>query len=158
MFFTGSKFDKYGNLNNWWKNGSFERFQEHTSCMVKQYENYTSQGKQIDGVKTLAENIADNGGLKLAFKAYKDWLKHHPAEQKLPSFDLTPEQLFFVAFAQVWCSSSTESKAKESLLTDDHSPEIIRVLAAVHNSKDFANAFNCPRNSPMNPSEKCQIW
>ncbi|CAB3998205.1 endothelin-converting enzyme 1-like [Paramuricea clavata] len=154
----GSKFDKYGNLNNWWRNGSLDRFQQRVNCMVEQYGNFTSQGKKIDGTKTLAENIADNGGLKLAFQAYKDWLKRHQVEQKLPSFDLTPKQLFFVAFAQVWCSSSTETKANESLLTDDHSPERIRVLAAVHNSQDFADAFNCPLNSPMNPSKKCEIW
>lgn len=134
---------------------------------------------------TQNENIADTGGLSHAYAAYRKYASAHGAENRLPGLrELSPEQLFFVGFAsvsssrvrtpdgsrsrasranlqlkilQIWCESTTEQTLMNDLLTDVHSPGRIRVLGALSNSVEFAEAFRCPTGSPMNPSEKCNI-
>ncbi|XP_029348415.1 endothelin-converting enzyme 1-like [Acyrthosiphon pisum] len=91
--------------------------------------------------------------------AYQKYVSKHGAENRLPGLeDLSPEQLFFVGFASIWCESTTEQALLNDLLTDVHSPGKIRVLGTLSNSNEFAKAFRCPIGSPMNPSEKCKIW
>lgn len=154
----GRLFDEHGNLASWWNNQSIEAFQQHTFCMVDQYGHFSVAGMKVNGKQTLSENIADNGGLKLAYSAYQSWVQMNGRELKLPGLDFTPEQLFFLGFAQVWCSASSDGHIQHALLTDAHSPERVRVLAAVSNSEEFAAAFQCPVNSTMNPVHKCQVW
>ncbi|XP_021083785.1 endothelin-converting enzyme 2 isoform X2 [Mesocricetus auratus] len=98
----GREYDKEGNLRPWWQNESLTAFQNHTACMEEQYNQYQVNGERLNGLQTLGENIADNGGLKAAYKAYKAWLRTHGEEQQLPAVGLTNHQLFFVGFAQVW--------------------------------------------------------
>ncbi|XP_074614138.1 endothelin-converting enzyme 1-like [Acropora palmata] len=154
----GRLFDEHGNLASWWNNQSVEAFQQHALCMVDQYGHFSVAGMKVNGKQTLSENIADNGGLKLAYSAYQGWIQMNGRELKLPGLDFTPEQLFFLGFAQVWCSASSDGHIQHALLTDAHSPERVRVLAAVSNSDEFAAAFQCPVNSTMNPVHKCQVW
>ncbi|XP_025059500.1 endothelin-converting enzyme 1 isoform X5 [Alligator sinensis] len=97
----GREYDKDGNLRPWWKNSSVEAFKHKTECMVEQYGNYTVNGEAVNGRHTLGENIADNGGLKAAYRAYLNWLKKNGNEDTLPTLGLTNHQLFFVGFAQV---------------------------------------------------------
>ncbi|XP_071805577.1 endothelin-converting enzyme 2-like isoform X1 [Asterias amurensis] len=155
---SGRKYDKYGNLKQWWNNDTIERFENQIKCMVDQYSEYEVNGAYIDGKMTLGENIADNGGLKSAYRAYEDWIKEHGPEKPLPALGLSHKQLFFVGFAQVWCSSKTPKEAQIDLITDNHSPAKYRVIGTLSNSEDFAREFNCPVGSLMNPKDKCEVW
>uniref|UniRef100_A0A8B9SPF4 endothelin-converting enzyme 1 n=1 Tax=Anas platyrhynchos TaxID=8839 RepID=A0A8B9SPF4_ANAPL len=97
----GREYDKEGNLRPWWQNSSLEAFKNRTACMTEQYGRYTVHREKVNGRQTLGENIADNGGLKAAYNAYKSWLQKNGDEKRLPALGLTNHQLFFVGFAQV---------------------------------------------------------
>ncbi|XP_058857815.1 endothelin-converting enzyme 1-like isoform X2 [Acipenser ruthenus] len=154
----GREYDKEGNLRPWWNNASIEAFKKQTECMVEQYGNYSINREAMNGKHTLGENIADNGGLKAAYKAYESWTKKHGEEEELPSLGLTNQQLFFVGFAQVWCSVRTPESSHEGMITDPHSPSRFRVIGTVSNSQEFSKHFHCPAGSPMNPARKCELW
>ncbi|XP_050787171.1 endothelin-converting enzyme 1 isoform X1 [Gopherus flavomarginatus] len=154
----GREYDKDGNLRPWWKNSSVEAFKQQTECIVEQYSNYTVNGEAVNGKHTLGENIADNGGLKAAYRAYQNWVKKNGNEEALPTLGLSNNQLFFVGFAQVWCSVRTPESSHEGLITDPHSPSRFRVIGTVSNSKEFSEHFHCPPGSPMNPQKKCEVW
>ncbi|KAG5836976.1 hypothetical protein ANANG_G00234360 [Anguilla anguilla] len=154
----GREYDKDGNLRPWWQNSSVEAFKNRTECMVDQYSQYTINGEHINGKQTLGENIADNGGLKAAYNAYKSWVQTNGEEKQLPAVGLTNDQLFFVGFAQVWCSVRTPESAHEGLITDPHSPPKYRVIGTLSNSPDFAQHFNCPAGTPMNSGHRCEVW
>ncbi|XP_041911816.1 LOW QUALITY PROTEIN: endothelin-converting enzyme 2 [Arvicola amphibius] len=154
----GREYDKEGNLRPWWQNESLTAFQNHTACMEEQYNQYKVNGERLNGLQTLGENIADNGGLKAAYNAYEAWLRTHGEEQQLPAVGLTNHQLFFVGFAQVWCSVRTPESSHEGLVTDPHSPARFRVLGTLSNSRDFLRHFGCPVGSPMNPGQLCEVW
>ncbi|XP_069775199.1 endothelin-converting enzyme 1 isoform X2 [Narcine bancroftii] len=154
----GREYDKEGNLRLWWKNSSVEAFKHQIECMVEQYNNYSINSEQVNGRQTLGENIADNGGLKAAYHAYENWVKKNGEEMILPALGLTNRQLFFLGFAQVWCSIRTPESDHEGLITDPHSPSMYRVIGTVANSVEFAKHFNCPEGSLMNPVQKCEVW
>ncbi|KAK1340407.1 hypothetical protein QTO34_018976 [Cnephaeus nilssonii] len=154
----GREYDKDGNLRPWWKNSSVEAFKRQTECMVQQYGNYSVNGEPVNGRHTLGENIADNGGLKAAYRAYQNWVQQNGPEQTLPTLGLTNDQLFFLGFAQVWCSVRTPESTHEGLITDPHSPSRFRVIGSVSNSREFSEHFHCPPGSPMNPRHKCEVW
>uniref|UniRef100_A0A673NCN6 endothelin-converting enzyme 1 n=1 Tax=Sinocyclocheilus rhinocerous TaxID=307959 RepID=A0A673NCN6_9TELE len=97
----GREYDKDGNLRPWWQNSSVDAFKNRTECMIDQYTQYTINGEHINGKQTLGENIADNGGLKAAYHAYRSWVQKNGEEKRLPAVNLTNDQLFFVGFAQV---------------------------------------------------------
>ncbi|KAK7877496.1 hypothetical protein WMY93_031836 [Mugilogobius chulae] len=154
----GREYDKEGNLRPWWQNGSVAAFAERSRCMELQYQNYSENGENVNGKQTLGENMADNGGLKAAYRAYRSWVQRHGEEKLLPAVNLTNDQLFFVGFAQVWCSVHTSESAHEGLVTDPHSPPRFRVVGTLANSPDFSRHFQCPLGSPMNPGERCEVW
>ncbi|XP_058890230.1 endothelin-converting enzyme 2-like isoform X1 [Acipenser ruthenus] len=154
----GREYDKDGNLRPWWQNSSLEAFKNRTECMEEQYTQYTINAEHINGKQTLGENIADNGGLKAAYHAYRSWLQRNGEEKLLPAVGLNNHQLFFVGFAQVWCSVRTPESAHEGLMTDPHSPPKFRVIGTLSNSKDFAEHFKCPTGSPMNSGQRCEVW
>ncbi|XP_030078217.1 endothelin-converting enzyme 1 isoform X2 [Microcaecilia unicolor] len=154
----GREYDKDGNLRSWWKNSSIEAFNNQTACITEQYSNYSINGESVNGKQTLGENIADNGGLKAAYRAYKNWVKKNGDEEVLPTLDLSNHQLFFVGFAQVWCSVRTPESSHEGLITDPHSPSRYRVIGTVSNSREFSEHFQCPLGAPMNPEHKCEVW
>ncbi|XP_021353180.1 endothelin-converting enzyme homolog isoform X2 [Mizuhopecten yessoensis] len=158
---SGRKFDLNGNLHNWWTNSSIDGFKRRAGCMVKQYSSYEVEhlGIHIRGETTLGENIADNGGIKTAYHAYRKWRNSHPDDElQYPGLDLDDDQLFYVGFSQLWCSFYTPAYAKTSIVTDEHTYAKYRVIGALSNSDSFARAFHCPRNSPMNPEKKCEVW
>uniref|UniRef100_A0A8B9UNV7 endothelin-converting enzyme 1 n=1 Tax=Anas zonorhyncha TaxID=75864 RepID=A0A8B9UNV7_9AVES len=154
----GREYDKEGNLRPWWQNSSLEAFKNRTACMTEQYGRYTVHREKVNGRQTLGENIADNGGLKAAYNAYKSWLQKNGDEKRLPALGLTNHQLFFVGFAQVWCSVRTPESSHEGLVTDPHSPDKYRVIGTLSNSRDFVEHFGCPLGSPMNPGRHCEVW
>ncbi|XP_029640295.1 neprilysin-3-like [Octopus sinensis] len=112
----------------------------------------------VNGERTAEENIADIGALKIAYEAYLLWKSDHPdAKKTLPILKMTDLQLFFMSFAQSWCSNVSP---KEKYLFENavHSPMEARVQVPLKNSKDFAEAFNCKKGSNMNPYVKSEMW
>ncbi|XP_059609533.1 neprilysin-1 [Phlebotomus argentipes] len=156
----GRQFDKDGNMMQWWNNATIQAFRERAQCIIDQYSKYKIDevGLYMNGRMTQGENIADNGGLKQAFRAYKKWVRNHGAEPDLPGLNLTHDQLFFLNYAQIWCGSMRPEDALTKIRSSVHSPGIIRVLGPLSNSKDFAAAYKCDLGTPMNPVNKCSVW
>nr|XP_015841526.1 membrane metallo-endopeptidase-like 1 isoform X4 [Peromyscus maniculatus bairdii] len=158
---NGRNFDKNGNMLDWWSNFSAQHFREQSQCMIYQYGNFSwdlADDQNVNGFSTLGENIADNGGVRQAYKAYLQWLTEGGRDQRLPGLNLTYTQLFFVNYAQVWCGSYRPEFAVQSIKTDVHSPLKYRVLGSLQNLAAFSEAFHCPRGSPMHPKKRCRIW
>lgn len=112
----------------------------------------------MNGNQTLGENIADNGGLKAAYHAYLEYSKEKPESPPLPGIDLTHKQLFFLAFAQVWCSTVTVETANLEIVKDPHSPAKFRVIGSLTNMNEFSEEFRCAVGTKMNPKDKCEVW
>uniref|UniRef100_A0A6Q2YV42 Membrane metallo-endopeptidase-like 1 n=1 Tax=Esox lucius TaxID=8010 RepID=A0A6Q2YV42_ESOLU len=158
---NGRNFDKDGNMLNWWSNYSAEHFKDQSQCMVQQYGRFTwklAGGQNVSGINTLGENIADNGGVRQAYKAYMKWLEREGEELRLPGLDMDHKQLFFLNFAQVWCGAYRPEYASHSIKTDSHSPLEYRVLGSLQNFGAFSEAFQCKPGTPMNPDMKCRVW
>ncbi|NWH73284.1 MMEL1 protein, partial [Piaya cayana] len=158
---NGRNFDKDGNMFDWWSNFSATHFKEQSRCMVYQYGNYTWElagGQNVSGISTLGENIADNGGVRQAYKAYLKWLEREGTEPKLPGLNLSHKQLFFLNFAQVWCGSYRPEYASQSIKTDVHSPLKYRVMGSLQNFEAFSEVFHCKRGTAMHPAGKCRVW
>ncbi|XP_070561877.1 neprilysin-1-like isoform X2 [Ptychodera flava] len=157
----GRQFDKNGNLHQWWSEESVENFKRKAQCIVDQYSNYTVPeiNMNINGVQTQGENIADNGGMKEAFLAYRKWVERNGKEEDpLPGIDLTHNQLFFVNFGQVLCVKYRPEALNVFVTSQSHSVSPYRVFGPVSNSPDFTKAFGCKPNAPMNPEKKCSVW
>uniref|UniRef100_A0A8C8HIX5 Membrane metallo-endopeptidase-like 1 n=1 Tax=Oncorhynchus tshawytscha TaxID=74940 RepID=A0A8C8HIX5_ONCTS len=158
---NGRNFDKDGNMLNWWSNYSAERFKDQSQCMVQQYGNFNwklAGGQNVSGISTLGENIADNGGVRQAYKAYMKWVEREGEELRLPGLDMDHKQLFFLNFAQVWCGAYRPEYASQCIKTDSHSPLEYRVLGSLQNFGAFSDAFQCKPGTPMNPEIKCRVW
>ncbi|KAM7541475.1 hypothetical protein Aperf_G00000046959 [Anoplocephala perfoliata] len=154
----GSKYDAKGNLRQWWSESTRVDFERNTECMVRQYANYTVLGKNIDGNLTLSENIADNGGIKAAYRAFLMVQEEEGTQRRPPGLNLTYNQLFFISFAQVWCQRQLPQATLRTVMFDVHAPDRYRVIGTLSNSDDFAEAFSCPKGSAMNPPDKCVLW
>lgn len=113
---------------------------------------------QVNGTKTLNENLSDNVGLNVSYKAYKKWRNSHKDELPLPGLDYTPEQLFWMTSIHFLCSKNSRTNRISTILLGDHALPGIRARGSVSNSYEFAKAFNCPLGSPMNPEQKCYLW
>ncbi|KAG6794346.1 endothelin-converting enzyme isoform X3 [Apis mellifera caucasica] len=154
----GREYDLHGNLNHWWNNATIERFKNRTKCFVEQYSNFEINGRHVNGLQTLGENIADNGGLKAAYHAYLSIPKSYKDQLPLPGLNLTHRQLFFLNFAQVWCSAIMSEAVALQIEKDAHCPSKYRVIGSLSNLPEFAAEFNCPEGSRMNPVHKCEVW
>lgn len=155
----GRKFSATGRLEEWWAPEVAERFEERAQCVVDQYAGYEVQpGLFVDGRLTLGENIADLGGLRQSFRAYRRWIQENGPEPEIAG--LSNEQLFFVAYAQAWCSIYTPEAEKVQVRSDPHSPARFRVNGPVRNLPEFGEAFGCERGAPLFPPEDeiCVIW
>ncbi|KAF8770125.1 Neprilysin-1 like protein [Argiope bruennichi] len=161
---TGRNFDHLGNLREWWTNGTKVKFLEKAACFAHQYNNYKDllSPVTVDGTLTLGENIADNGGVRNAFKAFRLHLALSGEglnyRKRLPGLSASPEQLFFLGYASIWCANMTHKYAMGFKENDNHSPNKIRVNVPLANFKEFAKAYHCKPGSPMNPTEKCVLW
>ncbi|CAF1168465.1 unnamed protein product [Adineta steineri] len=157
----GRQFDADGNIHSWWSKSSLEKFEEKTKCFVKQYSTFTFDGQNENGQRTLDENIADNGGLKIAYLAY-DKIKQRNLKTdnnlQLPGLNYNSDQLFFIASAHSMCNIQTTNGIHYDLTNDPHSPARSRIIGTVQNSDEFRKAFSCKSKTSMNPSIKCQLW
>ncbi|XP_063903442.1 neprilysin-2-like isoform X1 [Zophobas morio] len=156
----GRQYDKDGNLVDWWQAKTKSAFDEKAQCIIDQYSNITVPGinLNLNGINTQGENIADNGGVKQAYLAYKKWVNKHQREQALPGLPYTPEQMFWISAGNTWCDVERIEELRISVMDRLHSPHYYRVNVPLMNSKYFAQDFNCPAGSPMNPVHKCPIW
>ncbi|CAH0717488.1 unnamed protein product, partial [Brenthis ino] len=160
----GRRYDEHGNLAQWWSRGTLQQYAARVRCIVRQYAGYALPqlpGYKVHGFNTQGENIADNGGLRAALAAYELAAARRPATRRavlpgLPHY--TPHQLFFLGFAQIWCGNSTIGALKSKMVEGVHSPNKIRVIGTLSNSKEFSEAWQCPLGSPMNPEHKCVLW
>ncbi|KAG2766162.1 hypothetical protein PC129_g10749 [Phytophthora cactorum] len=156
----GSNFDAKGNWNSWWTETTVAEFQTRALCLVDQYSSFYTEAEDgvelipVDGMKTLGENIADNGGLHVAFNAYRNRVSSSSSGGNSADDD----QLFFVSYAQTWCGKERDEMAVDSFITNVHAVGDVRVNGAAMNSAAFAAAFNCPVGAPMNPTNKCVVW
>jgi endothelin-converting enzyme/putative endopeptidase len=155
----GRQFDAEGNLRDWWTQTVSAEFDRRASCVEKQYDEYVpTDDIHIKGKLTLGENIADLGGLKLAFATFERDQKENGATPTIGGF--TPQQQFFLGFAQAWCANYRPEALRLLLATNPHSPPKYRVNGPLSNLPEFGTAFGCKEGSPMvRPKEKrCEIW
>jgi putative endopeptidase len=152
----GSQFDAQGNLRNWWTGGDRKEFEQRAQCVVDQYSGYTIiDDIKINGKLTNGEDLADLGGTLLAYLAWKEDTK----DQRLDPLDgLTPEQRFFVAYGQSWCTNEREENKRLRATVDPHSPEKYRTNGVVANMPEFRAAFHCKPGQPMVRENACRVW
>ncbi|XP_052772647.1 endothelin-converting enzyme 1-like isoform X5 [Mya arenaria] len=154
----GRQYDGQGRLRDWWDPVTAEMFNETTHCMKDQYDHFKIGNMTIHGAQTLEENIADNGGLRAAHIAYELWMKEHGEEEPVAGLDLDARQLFFVSYAQLYCSKWTMSGVTDFLMRDAHSPGPYRIEGALSNSLAFPDVFKCSYVAKYNPPTKCRVW
>ncbi len=154
----GSQYDGDGNLRDWWSKADHKNFAAKTARLVKQAAAYSPlPGYPVNGELTLGENIADNSGLAIAYKAYKLSLKGKPA----PVIDgLTGEQRFFMGYGQVWRSKMREAALIRQIKADPHAPEVFRTNGPLKNQPGFYDAFGVKPGDKMYlaPKERVIIW
>ena len=154
----GRQFDANGNLSNWWTSDDEKRFKELAARFVKQYNAYIPvKDIPINGELTLGENIADLGGMIIAYSAFKK----ATAGTKEENIDgLTPDQRFFINFAQIWRTHYREEAAIQRLYTDPHSPPKYRVLGTLTNFPEFYSAFKVKEGNKMYTPDslRCMMW
>ncbi|KAB2901100.1 MAG: peptidase [Dokdonella sp.] len=156
----GSQFDAQGNNVNWWTQDDREKFEARTARLVKQFDAYEPlPGKHVNGQLTLGENIADLGGLNVAWDAFQRALKAHP-EQNAKIDGYTPGQRFFLNWARVWRGSIRPEQLQVMLNADPHAPAQYRAMAAPSNLPEFAAAFSCKTGDAMVRSgdQQVKIW
>ncbi len=152
----GRQFDAQGNLRNWWSEADGREFDNRARCVSDQYSKYVIvDNLKINGKLTLGEDVADLGGLLLAYMAWKQ----HTTEQKLEPIDeLTPEQRFFIGYGQSWCGSVRDEEKRMRAAVDPHSPDKYRANGVVTNLPEFQKAFQCKTGTPMAPETRCRVW
>jgi endothelin-converting enzyme/putative endopeptidase len=152
----GRQFDAHGNLSDWWTEADGKEFVKRASCISDQYSTYTIiDDIKINGKLTLGEDVADLGGLILAYVAWKDDTKGQTPE---PLDDLTPEQRFFVGYGQSWCGQTRDETKRLRATVDPHSPEKYRTNGVVSNMPQFQEAFRCKAGAPMVNQNRCSVW
>ncbi|XP_015111047.1 neprilysin-2 isoform X3 [Diachasma alloeum] len=156
----GRQFDKEGNLVDWWAPSTKEKYLAKAQCFIDQYGNYSVEevGLNLNGINTQGENIADNGGMKLAYLTYKDWSARNGREPMLPRLPYTPRQMIWISAASTWCEKHGIEYLKQLVKVDPHIPEEFRILGVLSNMPEFAEDFKCPVGSRMNPKKKCSMW
>lgn len=113
---------------------------------------------QVKGQLTKNENIADNGGAEVSYRAYNRWEKDHGLEPQLPGLNYTSQQMFWISMASSRCTKIQIKSQKFLILSDEHAPPVYRIIGSLSNSDSFARDFSCPEGSKMNPKNKCRVW
>ncbi|OSZ78958.1 peptidase M13 [Chitinophagaceae bacterium IBVUCB1] len=154
----GRQYDADGNLNDWWTPEDAAKFKEKTDIVVKQYNSFTVLDTvHINGELTLGENLADLGGLAIAYEAFKK-TKQGQSTDKIDGF--TPEQRFFLSWAQVWRANTTPEEAFNRIKTDPHSPNLWRCNGPLSNMPEFYQAFGVKPGDKMYraENERVRVW
>jgi putative endopeptidase len=157
----GSKFDAEGNFKNWWTASDRQEFEQRTSCVADEYSSFVAvDDLHVNGRLTLGENTADNGGARIALMALHEAMAQDAKRSAKAGAKngFTPEQRFFLSFAQVWCENRTPESARLLVKTDPHSPGEFRVKGTLQNNEDFWHAFNCKPGQKMVSAKPCRVW
>ncbi len=153
----GAQFDADGNLVNWWQPDDKPKFDAKGTCVADQYSSFEALPKGfVNGRLTLGEDIADLGGAKNAFAAYRALRKGAAKQYVADGF--TEDQQFFIGVAQSWCDKDRPAEIQRRLAVDPHAPPKFRVYGALRNLPEFAAAFSCPLGTPMHPQKACAVW
>jgi putative endopeptidase len=152
----GRQFDAQGNLRDWWTAEDGKQFDERARCISDQYSQYVAVDDiKINGQLTMGENVADLGGLMLAYMAWKIETRG----KKLESIDgFTPEQRFFIGYGQSWCDQTRDETKRLYATIDPHSPDKYRANGVVSNTPEFQQAFQCKVGSAMVREKRCRVW
>jgi putative endopeptidase len=152
----GRQFDAQGNLRDWWTAEDGKQFDQRASCISDQYSQYVAVDDiKINGQLTMGENVADLGGLMLAYMAWKTETRG----RKLDSIDgFTPEQRFFIGYGQSWCADTRDEAKRMYAAIDPHSPDKDRANGVVANTPEFQHAFQCKPGSAMVREKRCRVW
>ncbi|XP_033220985.1 neprilysin-2-like [Belonocnema kinseyi] len=164
--YDGRQYDENGNLRDWWSPGTTTKFLEKAACITQQYEKYTVKdgGIKLSATKARRTNIADNGGVKVAYLAYQDFVKRNGPEPTLPDLKYSQSQLFWIQAAMTQCAKYSPEYAKDfntkySLFMDEFQfPSEFRATGVFANMPEFATDFGCKAGTKMNPVNKCSVW
>ena len=152
----GRQFDAQGNLKDWWTAADAKAFEERVNCVRDQYAQYTIVDDiKINSKLTSGEDVADLGGTLLAYIAWKDATEH---ENLQPADGFTPDQRFFIGFAQWACENQRPENLRANAITNPHSPGRYRINGIVSNLPQFQKAFHCGEGTPMVREKACKIW
>jgi endothelin-converting enzyme/putative endopeptidase len=156
----GRQFDGHGNLRDWWTADDLKKFSAKEDCIVDEYSQFqATPDTHLNGKLTLGENTADNGGLRIAYIAYLAKAKRDQTDihAKMAS-GFTPEQQFFLGFAQDWCAQWRPELERLIATTNPHSPDRFRANGVLVNFPEFATAFGCKTGSKMVSAHACRTW
>jgi putative endopeptidase len=152
----GRQFDAQGNLRDWWTTADGKEFEKRAGCISAQYSQYVIiDDIKINGRLTLGEDVADLGGVLLAYRA---WKKATEGQKLEPIDGLTPEQRFFLGYGQSWCGNIRDEAKRLRAIVDPHSPDKYRANGVVTNIREFQEAFHCKTGAPMAPESRCRVW
>ena len=151
----GRKFDGTGKMTEWWTPEVATPDEERAAGVKEQFDAYTVGDLAVNGALTLGENIADLGGSRTSYRAFKA-RRGADTSQTIPS--LTEEQLFFVAYGQAWCTVASPQWEKMLVLSNPHSPARYRANGPLSNLSEFAEAFGCQAGQPMVRANRCEVW
>lgn len=159
----GSQYDARGSLCSWWSNDTRRRFMKKAECFVQQYGNIVDKtvNMSLNGRNTVGENIADNGAVRLAFKAYRRVVRSSKVQDlRLPGLKtFSGQQLFFIANAMMWCATWRKKYLEQHIEYNPHCPHSYRVNIPFKNFPAFSKAFKCSKKSAMHPGKKkCVLW
>jgi putative endopeptidase len=154
---SGRRFDPKGNLMDWWTPRDDAAFRERAACVASQYGDYSSlPGAKLDGNLTLGENVADNGGVRIAYYALMELLSANGPQPPIDGF--APDQRFFIAYAQLWCENATDQDFRRRAQEDVHASGRWRANGVLRNMPEFRKAFGCREGTPMAPVKACRVW
>jgi putative endopeptidase len=160
----GAKFDGSGNLHDWWTPEDKKQFEAKTDCLVNEYGDFTAvDDVKVNGKLTLGENTADNGGARVALMALMarqalSGAQAGSTSEQESEHTYTPQQQFFLGYAQNWCTNSRPEFIRMLAQVDPHSPDALRVRGVLVNMPEFATAFGCKAGQPMTPVKSCRVW
>jgi predicted metalloendopeptidase len=154
----GRRYDADGNLRDWWAKEDAEEFKKRADCIVNEYNGFSPvEGANVNGRLTLGENGADNAGIRLSFMALLGGLENGTIDKgKLDGY--TPQQRFFLGYAQIWCENQRPENVRNRVRTDPHSPGRFRVIGVLQNMPEFAEAFSCKSGASMVSANACRVW
>jgi putative endopeptidase len=155
---SGRRFDADGNLRDWWTQQDAAEFNKRVDCLANEYSAFSPiPGSNVNGRLTLGENGADNAGIRLAYMAFLQALENGSAsKEKLDGY--TPQQRFYLGFAQVFCGNERPEFLRNMVRTNPHSPSQFRVIGTLQNQGEFAQAFGCSAGQPMVAANGCRVW
>jgi endothelin-converting enzyme/putative endopeptidase len=155
----GRQYDKDGNLKDWWTADDEKKFTDRAECMVKQYDAIEAvPGVHLNGKLTLGENLADLGGLWLAWLAWLDTAHASHLDMAATTDGYTPDQRFWIAYAQQWCTQTRPERLRTLAQTDPHAPDEYRTNTVLQDLPEFAKSFQCKKTDKMVSATPCRIW